>query len=401
MFPLGMSVEQESMEPKGQEDVMSVTKFAIPEIIFGQDSLAYVGPYARRNGARRVLLVSDKGLEEAGWVEKVIDALDREGLAWVYFNTVDSDPRDFQIKQGAEFYLRQRADVIVALGGGSPMDTAKGIALIASNGGQIRDYEGANRIQKPLPPMLCIPTTAGSGADISQFAIITDVDRQVKMAIISRTLVPNITLIDPSFLHTKPEWLIIASAIDALTHAVEAYVSIIASPFTEMQSLKAVELILNNLEQAVNTRSGKSLSQLSTASTIAGMAFSNAGLGIDHAIAHSLGGKHDVMHGLVHPTLLPAVMRFNLPCCVHKMGVIGRLITGEQNASDQKAAEKGISALEAFFSRFTIPLRLRHLVSDASGLPEVCQLAVQDACVLTNPRPVTWQECLQICEDVW
>ena len=380
---------------------MNVTKFAIPEIIFGQDCLAYVGPCVRRNGAKRVLLVSDQGVEEAGWVEKVIDALDEEGLSWVYFNAVDSNPRDYQIRQGADFYLRQRADVIVALGGGSPMDTAKGIALIASNGGEITDYEGANRIQRPLPPMLCIPTTAGSGADISQFAIITDVKRHVKMAIISRTLVPNITLIDPGFLQTKPDWLIIASAIDALSHAVEAYVSTISSPFTEMNSLKAIEMIVANLETAVQTRSTRSLSRLSTASTVAGMAFSNAGLGVDHAIAHSLGGKHDVMHGLVHPTLLPAVMRFNLPACEHKMAVIGELITGRQGKDDEHTAWQGIEELESFFRRFTIPLRLRDLISDASGLPEVCKLAVHDACVLTNPRPVTWEDCLQICEEVW
>jgi len=380
---------------------MNVTKFAIPEVIFGQDCLAYVGPCARRNGGKRILLVSDQGVEEAGWVEKVIDALDDEGLSWVYYNTVDSNPRDFQIRRGAKFYQLQRADVIVALGGGSPMDTAKGIALIASNGGEIRDYEGANRIQRPLPPMLCIPTTAGSGADISQFAIITDVERQVKMAIISRTLVPNITLIDPTFLQSKPEWLIIASAIDALSHAVEAYVSSISSPFTEMNSLKAIETIVTNLEAAVTTRSSRSLTQLSTASTVAGMAFSNAGLGVDHAIAHSLGGKHDVMHGLVHPTLLPAVMRFNLPACEQKMAVIGELITGQKGSDERETGLMGIAELENFFNLFAIPHRLRDLVPDAQGLPEVCKLAVQDACVLTNPRPVTWEDCLQICEEVW
>ncbi|MFP4035121.1 MAG: iron-containing alcohol dehydrogenase, partial [Desulfovermiculus sp.] len=165
--------------------------------------------------------------------------------------------------------------------------------------------------------------------------------------------------------------------------------------------LKAIEMIMANLETAVQTRSTRSLSRLSTASTVAGMAFSNAGLGVDHAIAHSLGGKHDVMHGLVHPTLLPAVMRYNLPACEQKMAVIGELITGRRGNSDKETARQGIEVLESFFQRFTIPLRLRDLISDDAGLPEVCQLAVQDACVLTNPRPVTWEDCLQICEDVW
>ena len=143
---------------------MQVTKFAIPEVIFGTNALEYVVPCAVRNGARKVLLVSDPGLEAAGWVERLIDILDESGLGWVYFNAVNSNPRDFQVAQGAEFYRRQRADVVIALGGGSPMDLAKGIALVVSNGGQIRDYEGANKIQKPLPPMIFIPTTAGSDA---------------------------------------------------------------------------------------------------------------------------------------------------------------------------------------------------------------------------------------------
>ncbi len=380
---------------------MKVTKFAIPEIIFGPDCMSYVGPCARRNGAKKILLVSDQGVEEAGWVEKVADALDEEGLSWVYFNNVSPNPRDYQIREGAEFYLRQNADVIVAAGGGSPMDTAKGIALIASNGGEISDYEGANRIQRPLPPMLFIPTTAGSGADISQFTIVTNVEREVKMAIISRTLVPNITLIDPFFLQTNQEWLIISSAIDALSHAVEAYVSVISSPFTEVNSLKAIEMIMASLEDAVKTKSADSLSRLSTASTIAGMAFSNAGLGVDHAIAHALGGKYDVMHGLVHPILLPAVMRFNLPACVQKLAVIGELVGGRRGRDDKETALQGIEELESFFSRFNIPLRLRDLIPDSSGLPSVCRLAVQDVCILTNPRNPSWEDCLSICEEVW
>jgi alcohol dehydrogenase len=380
---------------------MQVTKFAIPEVIFGANALEYVVPCAVRNGARKVLLVSDPGLEAAGWVERVIDILDESGLNWVYYNAVNSNPRDFQVAQGAEFYLRQRADVVIALGGGSPMDLAKGIALVASNGGRISDYEGANKIQKPLPPMIFIPTTAGSGADISQFAIITDVQRQVKMAIVSRTLVPNISIIDPNFLQTKPEWLIMASAIDAMAHAIEAYVSVLSSPFTEMHSLKAIELIMRHLEEAVRTKSMESLTMLSTASTAAGMAFSNASLGADHAIAHSLGGKYDVMHGLVHPVLLPAVMRFNLPACPEKMALIGEIVTGRRAGSRDDTALMGIQALEDFFQSLNIPTRLSRLIPDSNSLKEVSELAVQDACCLTNPRSLTTEDCLAMCEEVW
>ncbi len=380
---------------------MKVTKFAIPEIIFGAHSLQYLGSCAKSNGAKRVLLVSDPGLEEAGWVDQVVEVLRRAGLSWAYFRDVQSNPRDFQIQAGARFYLEQEADVVLALGGGSPMDTAKGIALLASNGGEVQDYEGANRITRPLPPMIFIPTTAGSGAEISQFAIITDVQRQVKMAIISRTLMPNIAIIDPLFLRTKPDWLIIASAIDALTHAIEAYLSRISSPFTEMHSLKTVELIMEHLEPALSTRSEEHLSSLSTASTIAGMAFSNAGLGADHAIAHSLGGMLDVMHGLVHPIMLPPVLRFNLGARADKMARLGEIICGRYFGSEEETALAGIERLESFFQGFTIPNRLRDIMDDSSKLPQICKMAVQDACILTNPREASWEDCLGICEEVW
>ncbi len=380
---------------------MELRKFSIPEIIFGRGSLRYVGRCARRIGAEKVFLVSDPGLEQAGWVDRLTETLEEEKLRWVYYNDVVSNPRDSQVERGAAVYRRERADVVIALGGGSPMDAAKGIALVASNGGQIRDYEGANRIQRPLPPMVFIPSTAGSGSDISQYTIITDMHRKVKMSIISRTLVPNISIIDPLVLQTKPRQLIIAAAIDALCHAIESYVSKIASPFTELQSLQAIRLIVKNLETAVGTRSMDSLEQLSSASTAAGMAFSNAGLGAEHALAHSLGGMFDILHGLVHPVLLSAVMRFNLPDCLEKMADIGELLLGRRLGSSEATALTGIEKLEEYCQSLEVSVHLKEIVQDASELPKLCRMAANDACLLTNPRSATWEDLLQICEEAW
>lgn len=380
---------------------VDVYKFSIPEIIFGRGSLQYVGLCARQLGAEKVFFVSDPGLEEAGWVDAVKEVFQKDKLKWVYFSDVASNPRDEQICTGATLYKRERADVVIALGGGSPMDAAKGIALVVSNGGNIRDYEGANRIHRPLPPMVFIPSTAGSGSDISQFSIITDVERRVKMSIISRTLVPNISIIDPSILVTKTERLIIAAAIDALSHAIESYVSKIATPFTELQSLKAIELITANLQKAVETRDLDSLEQLSIASTSAGMAFSNAGLGAEHALAHSLGGMFDTLHGLVHPVLLASVMRYNLPACVEKTARIGEILLGRRRRSLQATAMAGIEKLESYKESLNVPTRLREIVSDRSQLPELCRMATHDVCLLTNPRSATWEDLLAICEEAW
>jgi alcohol dehydrogenase len=381
---------------------MDVRKFSIPEILFGQASLKYAALCARRLGAEKVFLVSDAGLEQAGWVERVFSILKEERLAWTYFNGISSNPRDYQISAGVRRYREGGCDVVMAIGGGSPMDAAKGIAMVASNGGRVQDYEGANRIQRPLPPMVFMPSTAGSGADISQFAIITDMRRQVKMSIISRTLVPNISIIDPELLTTKTEELIISSAIDALAHAVEAYTSSIASSLTDTQALKAIDLIMKHLPSALHERSMAALENLSSACTFAAMAFSNASLGLDHALAHSLGGKLDLAHGLIHPILLPPVMRFNLPVCQEKMVAIAEIILGGRpKGSMEDSALQGIERLEAFFADLKISTRLRDIVSDPDVLPQVCEMAANDACLVTNPREATVLDMIEICKASW
>ena len=380
---------------------MDVRKFSIPEILFGQGSLDYAALCANRMGAEKVFLVSDAGLEKAGWVEQIFSILKKEHLAWHYYSAVNSNPRDYQVSDGAERYREEGCDVVMAIGGGSPMDAAKGIAMVASNGGKVQDYEGANRIQRPLPPMVFIPSTAGSGADISQFAIITDMQRQVKMSIISRTLVPNISIADPQLLTTKPNDLIISSAIDALSHAVEAYISTIASTLTDVQALKAIDLILAYLPIALQDRSLAALEKLSSAGTFAGMAFSNASLGLDHALAHSLGGKLDVAHGLIHPVLLPPVMRFNLPSCVDKMAAIGEIILKRRLGSAEATAQAGIEQLETFFNDLKIATRLRDIVSDSDVLPQICEMAVYDTCLVTNPREATVEDMIEICKVSW
>ena len=380
---------------------LNVRKFSVPEILFGRGSLRYAGLCAKRLGAEKIFLVSDTGLEKTGWVDKVFEFLEDEQLKCYYFSDVVANPRDFQVQEGARLYVEEGCDVVMAIGGGSPMDAAKGIALVASNGGTVHDYEGANRIQRPLPPMVFIPSTGGSGSDVSQFTIVNDVRRRVKMSIISRTLVPNISIIDPTLLTTKSRSLIIAAAIDAMAHAVESYVSLLASPFTEIHSLKAIELIVKHLPQAVETRSIDALENICIASTSAGMAFSNASLGMDHALAHSLGGMLDAVHGLIHPVLLPHVMRYNLPACRKKIAKIGEIVLGKCLKNEDETALAGIEKLAAYCEALNVSTRLRDIVPDRSELPRLCRMASHDSCLLTNPRPATWEEMLRICEDAW
>ena len=380
---------------------MDIKKFSLPEIIFGHGSMEYTGSYALQLGAKKVFLVSDPGLERSGWVGKLIEVLEASALKWVYYSNVSSNPRDYEVHLGADLYKAEGADVVIGLGGGSPLDMAKGVATVASNGGIIQDYEGANLIVRPLPPMIFLPSTAGSGSDISQFAIITDVARKVKMSLISRSLTPNVSIIDPDMLSTADDNLIVTSSVDALSHAVESYVSLIAHTLTETQALKAMQLILHNLKPALETRDPLAMENLSMAAVAAGMSFSNASLGACHAIAHSLGGFFDTPHGMVHPVLLPAVMSYNLPVCEEKMATIGEIVLGKRLSSSRQTAEGGIKRLKEIFLELGTAVHFRDIVDDESAFPQICEMATKDACLLTNPRPATAKELLAICQEAW
>lgn len=381
--------------------MIQVTKFAIPEIVFGQGSVLHLAQCALRLGAKRILLVSDQGLEQAGWVDYIFSTLRDARLDWVYFREVRSNPRDRDVHLGAQIYSERNADVIIALGGGSAIDAAKGIAAVAGNGGLISNFEGANRIIKPLPPMIAIPTNAGSGSDVSQFSIITDTRRQVKMSIISRSLVPNISIIDPLFLTTKPKSFIASSAIMALAHAIESYLSTIASPFTESQALKAISLIFTNLKEAMESKSLSALTNLCIASTSAGMSFSNAGLGIGHSLAHSLGGMFDIEHGKIHSVLLPEIMNYHLEKCSDKISEIGRLAIGPRIGTTKDLCRATIGWMRSFLESLGVPVWLRDVIPDDTQMQKVSMMAVNDACMLTTPTPAGWRDLLGICERVW
>lgn len=269
-----------------QNKLDTLIKFEIPEIVYGLGSLNQVGQCARRLGGERVLIVTDPGIIEKGWIDEAIKYFKAEGLSYAVYDNVVTNPRSYQIEQGAQFYSQRHCDVIVAIGGGSPMDTAKGIAIVVSNHGKIEDYVGCNLITQPIPPLVCVPTTAGTGSDVSQFAIIADRQKKIKMTILSRAIMPDISLIDPLLLQSKSTELIAATGMDALTHAIEAFISSLSWSLTDPHATHAVELVFQNLRQATHTKSIEPLEGMAVASLEAGTAFSNAILGAVHALAH-------------------------------------------------------------------------------------------------------------------
>jgi len=378
--------------------VVEVTKFVAPEIIFGPGALAQVGECAARLGASKVFLVTDDGVMRAGWVDKALPYLAEQGLAHALWSDVTPNPKDHEVQQGVELYLAADCDAVIAIGGGSPIDAAKAVAAVATHGGQIHDYEGVNKITRPLPPMVMVPSTAGTGADISQFAVITDTARKIKMVILSKSVVPDISITDPLLLTTKDAALTANTGMDALAHAIEAYVSIAATPLTDVLALQAIRLVAQHLRASVASRSNLTAKKgMAMASLQAGLAFSNAILGAVHAMAHQLGAFHDLPHGQVDAILLPHVMEYNLLASMDRYGDIARAM-GEDTShlSPRQAAAKAISAVKQLSEDIGIPPGLRAIGVKESSIPTLSDNAVQDACLITNPRDASRSDIEQI-----
>lgn len=367
---------------------MNISKFVIPEIIFGKGSLSQIGESAIRLGAKKFFLATDEGLIEAGWIKESIPFLEQKGLDYEVWSDVTPNPKDYEVEEGAKRYLASGCDAIMAIGGGSPIDAAKGVAILVTNEGTIHDYEGIDKITKPLPPMIMVPSTAGTGADISQFDIITDTSRKIKMVLVSKSLIPDISITDPLLLTTKDKELTANTGMDALTHAIEAYVSIAATFLTDVQALNAIRLISHNLRGSVASKTNLEAKEaMAMASLQAGLAFSNAILGAVHAMTHQLGGMFDMPHGQVNAILLPYVMEYNLISAVDRYVDIavamGEHVTG---LSRREAAMKAITSVKTLAHDIGIPKGLAEIGVPEESIPQLSENAVKDACLITNPR---------------
>jgi alcohol dehydrogenase class IV len=385
-----------------EQDRFALRKFVAPEFIFGIDARRLAGRYAKNFGARKVLLVTDPGVVAAGWADDVRASLREEGLDDAVFSGVTSNPRADEVAAGAELYYREGCNAIVAVGGGSPIDCAKGIGIVSSNKKSILDFAGVDKVEFPTPPLICVPTTAGSSADVSQFAIITDAPRQVKIAIISKMIVPDVALIDPVATTTMSAELTASTGMDALCHAIEAYVSTAHSPITDVHALEAIRLIMANLVQVIREPENIDLrGEMMLASLEAGLAFSNASLGAVHAMAHSLGGLMDAPHGECNAILLPYVIEFNFDTVAERYREIGKAIGLDVSAMTPSAVRSAVvSALVRLIDEAGISHNLTQLGVDRSQIPELARKAMRDPCIFTNPRQPAESDLEAIYEKV-
>jgi 1,3-propanediol dehydrogenase len=376
----------------------AVAKFQVPEIVFGPGSLSEAGDAARRLGARRAFVVTDPGIIEAGWVSELHRNLQDAGVPQMTWHGITPNPKDHEVTEGYEQYRMLDCDVIIGLGGGSVMDAATAIAVLSACGGDIFDYEGVDKVSKPILPIVMIPTTAGTGADVSQFCVITDTNRHMKATLLSRALVPNLSLTDPRVLTTMPEWLTAATGIDALTHAIEAYVSRAASRLTDLHALSAMRLVSENLLRTMAAPQDlEARCAMAHASLQAGMAFSNALLGATHALSHPLGGLLDLPHGVVNGVILPHVIRFNAEARPERYLPIAKALGADPNGlSGKEAAHQVADRVRSLADDLGIPRGLSDLGLHPDAVSGLATAAMDDCCVPTNPRRVSVDDLSEI-----
>jgi alcohol dehydrogenase len=379
---------------------LELRKFVAPEFVCGIGAISLVGRYAKNFGAKKAMLVTDSGVIQAGWIEKVLDSLKFAEIPAVVFQAVTPNPKEHEVAAGVQFYRKNGCDIIIAVGGGSPMDCAKGIGIAYVNEKDVLEFEGVDEVPMPGPPLICVPTTAGTSADLSQFAIIASTVRKVKVAIVSKTVVPDVSLIDPETTTTMSSELTAATGIDALVHAIEAYVSNASSSITDLHALGAIPLLVQNLILAIeNPQNLEYRKSMMLGSLLAGLAFSNASLGLVHAMAHSLGGLLDSPHGICNALLLDRVVEFNYPAAAERYRQIGLAMGLELNG-------KGAECCRAELLERIVRLREDAGIRITGGalsvtrldVPELASNAFNDPCLATNPRNASVQEIEELYE---
>jgi alcohol dehydrogenase len=366
--------------------------------LMGAGCVKEIGIHAKNLGGTKALIVSGKSRHGEHLAEDIRKILENAGLKAIIFAGADPNPTDISVMEGSEIFRKENCNMIVAVGGGSPMDCAKAVGIVAYNGGKINDYEGAGKVTKGIPPLITVNTTAGTASEMTCFSVITDTERRIKMPICDPLITADVAVNDPELMVSMPPDLTAATGMDALTHAVEAYVSTMATPTTDAAAIKAIELVSKYLREAV--AHGDDIiarDMMAHAEYLAGVAFNNAFLGYVHSMAHQLGGLYDLPHGVCNAILLPYIEMYNKQVCPERFADIAKAM-GEkvEGLSPEEAADKAIDAIKKLAADIGIPSGLKDLGAKEEDFVLMAENAMQDICRLTNPRELTKEDIVDI-----
>ena len=369
-----------------------------PRIVFGVGSVAQVGVEAARLAVTRPLVVTDRGLVQTDIPGQVTKSLESAGMTCVVFSDVEPNPSIETVHKGLALYAAQGCDGLVAVGGGSPMDAAKAIGILATNGGDIREYAGADKFKQPLPPLVAIPTTCGTGSEVTQFAVVTDTAAHFKMGIGSPHNIPKVAIVDPSLLAKLPSKMVASTGMDALCHAIESYTSQAAQPLSDAFCLHAIQMIAKHLRPAVANGNPADLAGMAMASTLAGLGFNNTRTTLVHAMSHAVTAHAQVPHGIANAILVRYVMEFNLIGSPEKNADIATALGVDTAGLPAiEAARLAVGAVRELADDVGIPRSLREVgVSDAM-VESLADGAMKAALAIAlNPRRPTRQDVVAL-----
>ena len=368
--------------------------FTVPQdIIFGMGSLKRLPELLEKNGSKKMLLISDRGLEKLGVVEKVKDIVEASGIHVAEFLDVEPNPSVDTVNNATKAYQEAGATSIVALGGGSPMDVAKAVGVLAKFGGQITEYEGAHKVPGKIVPIIAIPTTAGTGSEVTAFSVITDTSRNYKLTVFSYELIPSYALLDPELIMTAPASIAASCGVDALIHAWEAYTSRDASPFSDAMAEKAMELIGANLRRFVaNRQDEEAACAMMSGSMFAGIAFAWARLGNIHAMSHPVSAFFHVPHGVANSILLPTIVEYNALADKGRYEKIYNYISKENEPVIDFVPELLVDAARELLKDLGIPSRLSDVGVTEDKIPQMAADAMKSGNIMANTRQSTLKD---------
>ena len=382
---------------------MDTFSFSIPQnVIFGWGAMDKLSEAAKAIGGNKGFIISGPHLKKIGKVDKCIEALEKNGIACDSFTDTEGNPSTDTVDKATEKFIKSRADFIIAFGGGSPLDTAKAVAALAAYGGVITDYEGIGKVPGQVIPMIAIPTTAGTGSEVTSFSVITDHSRNYKLTVGSEYLLPKTAILDPELITTVPESVAASCGVDAFVHALEAYLSLAASPFSDMMAFRAMELIGKNLLVYIKDRSDKNASEaMLMGSLFAGVAFSHARLGNVHAMSHPVSAFFDVPHGLANAVLLPTVVEFNEKTKPDKYYDIYRCISQNPISKDGFTPHMLVEEIRAMNSKIGIPENLRSVGVTSDKFEAMTDDAIKSGNIKVNPRHTSREDILNLYKKAY
>ncbi|HWR38406.1 MAG TPA: iron-containing alcohol dehydrogenase [Patescibacteria group bacterium] len=363
--------------------------FVLPtRIRYGAGMVKVLPEELQRLNVRKVMLITDKGLVAAGLVEPVTALIRQAGISLVIYDEIEANPKDYNVVQAATVARETAVDAVVAFGGGSPIDAAKAVVVLARQGGKVRDYQGQGKIKEDCLPLITIPTTAGTGSEVTFSSVITDTEEKFKFTIKSPAIAPKVAIVDPELTLSVPPAVTAATGIDALTHAIEGYTANCTEPIAEAVGLYAVEYIAGSIVEAVkNGGNLQARDRMMMGSLLAGLSFSHADVASVHCMAEALGSLYDAPHGLCNAILLPYVMEFNLPDAEYKYARVSRAM-GMNGADDHQVALQGIARIRQMSQEIGLP-GIRSLNVQPADFDLLAAMSEKNGSNDSNPRKIS------------